>query len=133
MAYPLFSPPYPPMAPVEDSLQARRINAKFGDGYLQSTLDGVNAEQSNVQLIFEPLSPAQFLVLDAFLDENAGFPILYALPTDIAPRAWVSSDWAWTRRASYYSLQVTLVETLQIGGFSLNFSKAPNSLYLGIF
>jgi phage-related protein len=108
MTYPTFAPPFPPLEPIEETRTLRLINATFGDGYAQRTVDGSEPESSAVQLTFEPLSISQLQSIVSFLRSNAGSPITYALPTDGVSRDWVATMWTPTRNETSYSLQITL-------------------------
>lgn len=113
---PVFNPPFPPLEPLEDQTQSRQITAQFGDGYSQVTGDGLNIEQSNVQLTFAPLSVSQYQVIDSFLNTNSGGTFYYALPTDGVTRIWSCSQWTGTRVDTHYSLQMTIVQMFPLGG-----------------
>jgi phage-related protein len=110
---PLFSfvPPFPPLAPVEDMVQPRRLGVRFGDGYSQMAIDGLNPELSSVALTFEPLTVSQYQGIENFLESQQGTPFYYTLPTDGVLRQWVASDWTPSRQGTYYSLQLNLVQT----------------------
>ncbi len=115
--YPAFTPPFNPLEPLEDSLQARRIDAQFGDNYIQSALDGLNAEASNIQLTFEPLSFAQYQAIDSFLNAcyTSGNPFAYALPIDGVTKYWWPQSWTPTRQGTYYSLLINIVQVFPPG------------------
>jgi phage-related protein len=112
---PTFTPPYPPIEQLEDSLSLRQISVMFGDGYTQNTPDGLNVEQSKVSLTFEPLSLAQYLAIESFLEANAGQNFYYTLQTDGVQRVWSASSWTPSMNGVSYSISVSLTQFFTLG------------------
>ena len=73
-----------------ETTTSRLQTARFGDGYEQRVVDGINATIMQVQLTLEYLTTAERDTVKTFLDARAGFEsFYYTLPSEASPRLWV--------------------------------------------
>ncbi|HEY8566589.1 MAG TPA: phage tail protein [Beijerinckiaceae bacterium] len=90
-----FAPPVPPTAGgVVRKQQLKLLKASFGDGYSQTTRDGLNHMRRVVDLTWEVLTPAQADAIVDFLEDHGGdLPFLYTAPGDDTARRWTCDTW----------------------------------------
>lgn len=70
----------------------RVISNKFGDGYEQAVLDGLNAQETSLSLSWPVLTFEQCAEIDTFFTENKGKSFLWALPGQEQKR-WRCDEW----------------------------------------
>lgn len=94
MAFPTFTPPKEPSIDhsVETSLRLKSI--KFGDGYSQTSLDGLNAEEHTTQLKWPTLTLTEANTIHTFFSSAAGGPFYYMIPVDGVVRKWRCAKWS---------------------------------------
>lgn len=99
MAYPAFpvleGGPYGRLSPGSSKkFQPRVLKAPFGNGYSQRGADGVNSNPITFQAVFTNLEPGEGNLLEAFLNERAGYkPFTLRIPHDAAARQWTCDTW----------------------------------------
>jgi len=81
--------------------EARARELTFGDGYNQSSEDGLNSIQDTVSLSWPGLTEEQADRLDDFLTERAGVrPFYWLYPRASAPQKWKCRKWTRVPRKS---------------------------------
>jgi phage-related protein len=67
----------------------RVLKADFGDGYSQTSLDGVNTVEESWELSFDNYFKADIDTIVAFLDSQASYKSFYWTPPDEStPKLW---------------------------------------------
>lgn len=95
MAFDTFTPPLRPSAGSTDyQWQPRVLTAQFGDGYKQTTPDGINANGMRVRLTWANLTIAQATTVRSFLDAHVGLVFKYTLPDEGIARKWQALSWS---------------------------------------
>jgi phage-related protein len=88
MALNVFVPPVGPSPGTENTPEFRILESEFGDGYSQSTRDGLNHIRQVRQLRWDTLTPDQANAIEGFILAQGGdTPFLYAM-TDDVQRQW---------------------------------------------
>lgn len=84
--------PGPSSAPADVS--ARVLEASFGDGYAQTSGDGLNALARSYSLTWGLLTAAELAVYSDFLEARGGsIPFLWTPPRETAPRQFKCKGW----------------------------------------
>jgi len=102
MALTTFAPdpapgPFPVITP---EIRVRR--AEFGDGYTQTSADGLNHIRQTVELTWDALSLIQKNQLEAFFVARGGYQSFYYTPFGFAaPVKWTCGDWSWSGTAPF--------------------------------
>ncbi len=78
-------PEFPDSA-LENEYRSR--DAVFGDGYSQSSTDGINAHRRRPTLVWRVLDTADADQVQAFFDGHVGERFLYTLPWESTERVW---------------------------------------------
>ena len=86
MAFPTFTPPVPPSPGTANKPKVKLLKAEFGDGYTQTTRDGLNHVRRTLSLKWEFLTPTQAKTISAPLAASRG--VAAELPL------WVSTHFA---------------------------------------
>ncbi len=71
-----------PTIPISEATKPRLRIAKFGDGYEQRTLDGINAHDITWSLSFENRARDVILAMKAFLEEQQGRAFPFKHPVE---------------------------------------------------
>lgn len=104
----IFTPPIAPQAASADR-SARVISNKFGDGYEQAVLDGLNAQETSLSLSWPVLTFEQCNEIDKFFSDNKGKSFLWALPGQEQKR-WRCDAWKTEYEACAAKVSATLKE-----------------------
>jgi len=88
-----------PKAPSQQSWQEQRqprtAVARFGDGYEQRVMDGMNADLLTVSFSLDNITTSDRATLDAFLQARGGWDAFYwTMPNEASSRLWVCSQWS---------------------------------------
>ena len=75
-----FTPPRPPQIGSSVQRSPRMRLAQFGDGYEQSTPDGLNADRQVWSLVWNALPHAEADLVDAFLEARGGAEAFWWTP-----------------------------------------------------
>lgn len=98
--------------------EPRTLMAQFGNGYIQETADGINANLRNWGLTFNNRGMTELYNIDTFLRARAGAERFYwtqSPPFDVeGVKAWVCKQWSWTYNGGL------------IAGISATFMQRPN-------
>lgn len=89
MSAPTFTPIKTPIVGKQVTTTYRTLDAGFGDGYSQVTVDGLNAQVAGVNnLTWNALSLADCTSITNQLDTFAGTTFSYQIPGDSVARLW---------------------------------------------
>lgn len=118
MALDTFDPPIPPSPGTKRKPRVRLLEVEFGDGYTQTTRDGLNHIRRTLSLEWELLTPTQAAEITDFLEEKGGdIPFLYQPSDDPAPLQWRCKDWddtngkgGWRKVKATFEQDFSLVE-----------------------
>jgi phage-related protein len=92
-----FNPPVGPSPGTSTRPELRLKKAEFGDGYTQTTRDGLNHLRRVVALKWDMLTEPQADTIEVFFETQGGdMPFLYALRGDVL-RQWTCEEWERTR------------------------------------
>lgn len=92
-----FSPPIDPSSGTKTKPVLKLKEADFGDGYTQTTRDGLNWIRLVTTLQWDILTQAQADAIEAFfMNQGGDTPFYYTLRGDIV-RKWTCKDWDRTR------------------------------------
>lgn len=92
-----FVPPIAPSSGTKSKPELKLKEAPFGDGYTQTTRDGLNHIRRVASLQWDILLENQATAIEAFLESQGGdTPFYYALRGD-SVRKWTCKDWDRTR------------------------------------
>jgi len=98
MALETFVPPIPPSPGTRARPKVRLLKAEFGDGYTQTTRDGINHIRKTLELEWETLTPAQAKQITDFLERHGGdIPFYYTPSNETVPIKWTCEEWEDTR------------------------------------
>lgn len=90
----------PPIAPSPGTRFAPKISinkAEFGDGYTQSSPNGLNHIRHTVSLRWDGVTEAQYIALIDFFETQGGYrPFWYQPRGFAAPLKWVCEEWSGT-------------------------------------
>jgi phage-related protein len=90
MTTPTFFPEYPPhQSSPGKSLDHRILQCQLGDGYMQTSGDGLNADTTTWDCLWADMDNAAVFLMEAFLRERGGFrPFYWTAPGDVSPLLW---------------------------------------------
>ena len=92
MSAPVFTPWVPDWA-LESSHKPRVLSIQYGDGYMQRTADGLNADLPTWNVQFTQL-PATAAAIMAFLITQAGVTAFqWQSPEDASPQLYICRDY----------------------------------------
>lgn len=97
MALPTFVPPYLPSPGTSTTPEIKLKKAEFGDGYTQTTRDGLNHLRRVVELTWAVLTVEQAAAMESFFVARGGDePFYYALSDDTT-RKWTCETFSRVR------------------------------------
>ena len=106
-------PDYLPSKGSAPRTRIRVLEKTFGDGYVQTAADGLNAATRSYRAIFDTRLNAEIAEIVTFLTAHGGVtPFLFTVPGDAAPRRWRCKEFSgptWVS-ATYSSLTATFIE-----------------------
>lgn len=109
MAITTFTPPRTPSLDSKKTVTYRVKNAGFGDGYVQRSVDGINAAVVTWDLVWKTLSISDANTIEAFLTARAGFEAFYyTAPSDVQRKYICGSVSRVQSEASGDTITVTL-------------------------
>lgn len=116
MTLPTFNPPLPPSPGSSDKPEVRIRKAEFGDGYTQSTADGLNHVRRVLVLEWPVLEAAEADAIIAFFRTQGGYrTFLYTPPGESDPVKWTCEDWPKSYLgSSRYSVTATLRQSFVV-------------------
>ena len=93
MAYETFQPPVPPSPGTENTPEFKLLEAEFGDGYTQTTRDGMNHIRDVLSLQWDTLTPAQAAYITGFIRRHGGDTAFLYTPSDeTTPIKWTCKE-----------------------------------------
>ena len=95
MALNTFTPAIPPDVGSSISAQHRVNKAKFGDGYIQRSGDGINTKEEAPTLNWSQLTSAEATAIINFLDGQKGYIAFnYTLPGESTPKKFTCEKYS---------------------------------------
>jgi phage-related protein len=89
-----FLPPIPPSPGTSDKTTAKLREVEYGDGYTQSSPDGLNHLRKELSLTWEKLLPEQAKYITDFLAARGGYePFQYAPSNSPVTYNWTCKEW----------------------------------------
>lgn len=116
MALQTFTPPVAPQIGGSAPTEFRASEIRYGDGYGDRSGDGLNAESTNVTLVWRTIDPAHVDTIKQFMSDRGGHEAFwYTPPREAAPRKFVCRrmDRRHTKRHRD-SLTITLEEVFDL-------------------
>jgi phage-related protein len=100
----------------EPETNVRLLEATLGDGYTQTSEDGLNAIWDTYSVAWALLSKSELAVFTSFLRERAGSkPFLWTPPLETAARQWKCKTWKpQPLGGGWYSLSATFKESFDL-------------------
>jgi phage-related protein len=90
-----FTPPRAPSPGTTRKPKLALLKAEFGDGYSQTSRDGLNHVRRTLALAWEALTPSQAQAITGFLEQHGGDTPFHYTPSDEAiPVQWTCEDWS---------------------------------------
>ena len=115
MAFDTFSPPVAPSQPLNINAQPRVLKANFGDGYVQTAPNGLNASPLQASLAWTLRTQAEQQAIDAFANSHIGVTFYYTLPDETVPRKWQALSMRRTQNATTWGYEMLLDEHFDLG------------------
>ena len=107
MSFNTFSPAKAPTADqFQQMMTPRLLTADFGDGYKQTTLDGINSVPYSLSVVWMNIPKSDAASIEAFLFSNAGVPFWYTPPGWTSAALWDWSNYQRTQGATVDNVQV---------------------------
>ncbi|WP_051955974.1 phage tail protein [Beijerinckia mobilis] len=95
MTLPTFNPPTEPTIGLENKPEIKLLKADFGDGYTQSSPDGLNHIRKVINLTWDVLYQDDCAEILNFFNERAGYlPFYYQLPDETQPTKYTCEEWS---------------------------------------
>jgi phage-related protein len=91
-----FTPTPKPSPGTQRKPKLKLLKAEFGDGYTQTTPDGLNFVRRTLQLKWDLLTPTQADTFDTFFTTNAAEPFWYTPSDETVAVKWTCTDWSST-------------------------------------
>lgn len=112
-----FNPPVQPHEGSKSKPELKLLKAEFGDGYSQTTRDGMNHVRHVFNALWEKTSDANADTIIAFLEARGGDePFLYTIPGSATPIRWTCEEWERT----HYGASISGVSAVFRQTFNLN-------------
>lgn len=117
MPLPVFVPTVEPSPGTRLKPKVKVLKAEFGDGYTQTTADGMNNIRYELALRWEILTPDQCDPMVAFFEARKGYErFTYEANDDTKVRVWTCEDWERTKvQGGHWELTATFVENFALG------------------
>ena len=116
MAVPAFPQEPKPNLDLTITEQPRVLTARFGDGYEQTTLDGLNTDNQSLTISWSPITDTEKDIIISFLRERGATKLFeFTLPDETEPKLWRCPNWS--RRsvaAGYWSVQATFERRFEV-------------------
>jgi phage-related protein len=94
MALNTFTPNPPPSPGTTNEPKLKLLKAEFGDGYTQTTRDGLNHIRRTMTLRWQLLTPTQAATLESFFVGQGGDTPFYYTPTnEVSAVRWTCEKW----------------------------------------
>jgi phage-related protein len=117
VSLPTFNPPCPPQAGSKSKPELKLRKAEFGDGYTQTTRDGLNHIRQVFNLTWERLPASDADAILAFFEERGGDqPFYYAVPGTSRKVKWTCEEW----ERQFYGANIAGVSAVLRQSFNLD-------------
>jgi phage-related protein len=94
MTVPTFTPPLDPTPGLGRKTAYKLLKAEFGEGYTQTTRDGINHRRRSLTLSWDVLTDDQAWEISDFLDDRGGdLDFFYTPPRESVPVKWTCEEW----------------------------------------
>ncbi len=94
MTIPTFAPSIEPSPSTGRKTNYKLLKSEFGDGYTQTTRDGINHRRRQLTLSWNTLLDAQAWEIADFLEERGGdLDFYYTPPRETVPVKWTCEEW----------------------------------------
>lgn len=98
MAITTFTPAIAPSPGTGEEIELKLLSAQFGDGYTQTTRDGLNHIRKSLSLSWDLLTPSQAdAILNVMRAYGGDTPFLYTPSDEATPVQWVCKKWSFRR------------------------------------
>ena len=74
------------------TVELRMLNVQFGDGFIQTTTDGLNPARSQYTIVWDPIPADEASTIEAWLRARVGQAFYFRLPREQAPRTFVCTS-----------------------------------------
>lgn len=101
---------YKPSYTTGGSDKYAELVGKFGDGYQQTTPDGINAVAETWNLVFDPISAADIEAIRTFMRTKVGLKFTWTNPNGVEKYYRRVGEVVWTRNGPAGTLNVSLEE-----------------------
>lgn len=117
MSFLTFTPPVAPVVGSTERREMKLLKTQFGDGYSQTTRDGINHARRIVTLRWEALDLEDALAIDDFLALCGGDQsFIYITPGRTDPMRFTCDDWTMTQTTGgFASIDATFRQSFGIG------------------
>jgi phage-related protein len=112
MAIQTFNPPVPPSEGTSATQKVNLLKAEFGDGYIQTTRNGLRHLKKSIRLSWDMLTPTHAEeILDFFYDHGGYTSFLYTPSDELTPMKWLCNEWSDTRgQGGFRSIEASFEE-----------------------
>lgn len=112
MALPTFDPPIGPSPGTSQKPVIKLREAEFGDGYTQSSPDGINHIRMTLSLTWDDLTEdQQSEIWNFFIGLGGYLPFYYQPVGETAPRKWTCKEFGRSKPSGSYKFTAQLVES----------------------
>ncbi|TIX27745.1 phage tail protein [Mesorhizobium sp.] len=115
MTWQTFNPPVAPSPGTRNKPEIKLLKADFGDGYTQTSPDGLNHIRRTLSLNWECLLPWQKDQIVQFFEDHAGWePFYYTPSNENQPVKWTCEDWDDTRASDGFKVSAILKQDFSV-------------------
>ncbi len=115
MALETFLPCVPPQPGTRNKPTLKLLKAEFGDGYTQTSRDGINHRRRTLTLSWDKLLPWQKDEIVSFFEARGGDQAFWYTPSnEREPVKWTCEDWDDTRNNDGMDVTATLVQSFNL-------------------
>jgi phage-related protein len=101
---------YVPSYTTSGSDKFAELKTQFGDGYTQTTPDGINAIKETWNLVFDPIAVADITAIRDFFRSKVGQSFTWTNPSGVEKRFQRTGEVNWTLVGLSGTLTVTIEE-----------------------
>lgn len=116
MALQTFTPLRAPAPGTTNKPTLKLKTAEFGDGYTQTTRDGLNHIRRSLSVKWETLIPAEAdVILNFFIAHGGDTPFWYTPSDETTPVKWTCKEWDDTReKAGFRTITATFTQDFSL-------------------
>lgn len=118
MAFPRFVPPINPQPGAKLSRTLTLLKASFGEGYTQTSPDGMNHIRKSWDLTWPVLTYDQAMSIDNFFQDLGGYQaFVYTVPGTADDLNWTCEQWDMTvNQGGTYQITARIVRSFNLDG-----------------